>query len=40
MLILELKDNEEYVWYDDVCVMSNLIKTMYYGEEVDLTNGE
>ena len=40
MLILELKDNEEYVWYDDVCVMSNLIKTMYYGDEVDLTNGE
>lgn len=40
MLILELKDDEEYVWYDDVCVMSNLIKTMYYGEEVNLTNGE
>lgn len=40
MIVLELKNDEEYELYDDVCVMSNLFKTMFYGENIDLTKGE
>ena len=35
MIVLELKNDEEYELYDDVCVMSNLFKTMFYGENID-----
>jgi hypothetical protein len=40
MIILELKNNEEYALYDNVCLMSNLIKTMYYEEDYNLKYGE
>ena len=40
MIVLELKNDEEYELYDEVCVMSNLFKTMFYGENIDLTRGE
>ena len=31
---------KKYELYDEVCVMSNLFKTMFYGENIDLTKGE
>lgn len=40
MLVVELENDEEYELYDDICIMSNLMKTMYYSDDIDLKHGE